>query len=82
MYTRTTEPTSVVIQLPTESQPIYGLPISMTVVDTIFLDGEQIGHAQHRQQQLIPSDVTPELLASINEQLAMIGYQLTPISEE
>lgn len=78
MLTRTTETASIIIQLPNATQPPNGLPVVATYIDTIKRGPDLVGYPQQRQQHLIPADITPDLLATINEQLATIGYQLTP----
>lgn len=78
-YTRETQVINIVIQLPNAVQPVNGMPIVMTAADIIRLGDQAVGYPQQRQQHVIPTDLTPELLSAVNAQLSVIGYQLTPI---
>lgn len=76
---RTTYLANVTIQLPNPAFPMnYGLPVLATSVQVISSNGQQMGHPVQIQGPMIESDMTPELLATVNEQLATIGYKLVP----
>lgn len=81
MYTRETQIINIAVQLPNTVQPVNGMPVVMTAVDTIKLEGKQVGHPQQRQQHVIPSDVKPEWITALNNQLETIGYKLVEIEE-
>ncbi|MCK9234921.1 MAG: hypothetical protein M0P09_01240 [Acholeplasmataceae bacterium] len=83
MYTRETQIINMIVQIPNSVQPINGLSVVLTAADIITTpDGQQVGYPYQRQQYLIPSDMTSDLVTALNGSLASVGYKLVPIAEE
>jgi len=82
MYIRDSEYISIMIHLPNSLQHTNSMPVILTIADIIRHGEQQVGHPQQRQKHMIPSDVTPELVSAINDQLVTIGYKITPLAEE
>lgn len=84
MYSRETQIINMIVQVPNSVQPIQGLPVVLTLADIVRtqVDGQQVGYPNQRQQLLIPSDISPELVGTLNGSLASVGYKLVPIAEE
>lgn len=79
-FTRQTQILNLMIQVSSTVQPISGVPVLLTTCETIFgPDGTQIGHPQQVQRFAIHSDMTPEVLQTLNDSLAYVGYELAPI---
>lgn len=78
-YTRKTQFISVTIQLPNSAQPTSGLSLLRTAYDEIVSPDGESGYPQHRQEFVIPGDMTPEFVGTLNGALEYLGYQLTPI---
>lgn len=83
MHTREIQILNMTIQVPNSVQPINGLSVILTAAEIIMNKEKQvIGHPNHRQQYMIPEDMTPDLVEALNSSLASVGYKLTPIAEE
>lgn len=83
MYSRETQIINLIVQIPNSVQPINGLSCVLTAADIITTaDGQQVGYPYQRQQYLIESDMTPDLVNALNSSLSSIGYKLIPIAEE
>lgn len=83
MYTRETQIMNMIVQIPNTVQPINGLSVVLTAADVVSTaDGQQVGYPYQRQQYLIPSDMSPDLVNALNGSLASVGYKLVPIAEE
>lgn len=83
MLTRKTDIININIQFPSQHNPVSGLPVTITQVECILNEeGNQVGDAYQYQRHLIPSDMTPELVEQINNQLATTGHKLVPVETE
>lgn len=81
-YTRDTQITSLTIHVPSSVQPIDGIPVQLAHIETVKdAQGNQVGHQQHFQRQIIKSDLTPEIISQLNASLAYLGCQIAPITE-
>lgn len=68
---------SVTVQLPSPAVAMsFGLPVFGTQVQIITANGQQVGQATHVQQPMIPADLTDDVLAALNAQLASLGLRL------
>lgn len=77
---RTIYTSSVTIQIPNPIMPPnYGLPIISSTVQIITDSGQQVGHPVQIQTPVIQSDLTDELIASLNTQLATVGLVLSRV---
>lgn len=77
---RTTSLFSITIQFPNPVIPMaFGVPAYMTNVQSLQNGDQQVGHPTQTQTPLVPSDITPELLAAINTQLASLGLVASKI---
>lgn len=83
MLTRQFQNLNVSINIPSPLQSVGPLPVSITYVDRVVdSEGNQVGEAYQHQRNLIPDDMTPELLSELNAHLSSIGHKLVPIAEE
>jgi hypothetical protein len=79
-YTRQTQLLNLTIQINSELQPVGGLAVMMVSCDAIIgADGARVGNLQHAQKVAIRSDMTPEVVQTLNDSLAYLGYKLAEI---
>lgn len=76
--TRTTTPQALTINLQLPADLSQGLPVSLQSQDLVTAGG-QVVNVGGRGDVLVPSDVTDELLALLNDRLAWLGLELTRI---
>lgn len=71
----------ITINIPNAVQNGQPFNVNMITVQVIAdAAGQQIGHPIQQQQPVIESDLTPEVLAALNAQLAYLGHAITPIA--
>lgn len=79
-YTRQTQLLNLTIQINSTLQPVGALPVIMVSCDSIVDgSGAQVGGLQHAQKAVIRSDLTPEIVQTLNDSLAYLGYKLAEI---
>ncbi|MGF7130527.1 hypothetical protein P3T40_002002 [Paraburkholderia sp. EB58] len=49
----------------------------LTTVEQILVDGVAVEQAQHLQRPILQADVTDEMIAAVNAQLALVGLVVT-----
>lgn len=78
---RTTHLANITIQIPNPLMGMsFGMPVYMTHLQVVTNGDQQVGHPTQQQTPLVPADMTPEMLALLNEQLASIGLKLEKVS--
>jgi hypothetical protein len=56
--------------------PQFKRPV-LTTVEQIQVDGANVEQPQHLQKPILQADVTSELLAALNVQMALVGLVVT-----
>jgi hypothetical protein len=77
---RTTALTAIQINVPNPAQAAP-FPIVMTSI-VVLTDaaGQQVGHPMQQQLPVIADDLSPEVVAALNGQLAYLGFALAPVA--
>jgi hypothetical protein len=71
------------ISVPNAAQGNGGQPLNVVMTTTqVLVDdaGKQVGFPVQQQQLVIASDLSAEVLASLNAQLAYTGFELAPVA--
>jgi hypothetical protein len=57
--------------------PPFGTGVTMSVVQVVTdAEGRVVGQPAHQVQAVVPTDLTPELLAALNAKLVPVGLKL------
>lgn len=78
---RLTIPISLTLQFPNQVQPpAYGAAAVLNQVTlAVNATGQVLSQPAHQQTPLIAEDMTPELLVTLNQQLAVLGLEVRPL---
>lgn len=52
----------------------------LTTVEQILVDGQPVEQAQHLQRPILQADVTDEMIAALNLQLALVGLAVARVA--
>lgn len=70
---------SLSINFPNDVMPQpFRRPV-LTTYEQVLVDGQQAEQPQHMQRPILQADVTDEMLAALNVQLALVGLSVARV---